>query len=97
MPTWRRIISSAALLVIATALGYAGIQCWRVVIAGGPGVLALVGSVLLIAAPAFAVATVAPISLVENIFGPHHTPNDSSDSSERWSWIVWLLNIFSGF
>jgi len=63
--------------------------------AGGPGVLALVGSVLLIAAPAFAIATMAPISLVEKIFGPHHAPNDSDDSSERWSWLFWLLNLFS--
>ena len=95
MPTSRRIISGIAIFIIASALAYAGIQCIRFAALTGSGFVALLGCVLFIAGVAFAIAAVAPIRIVEKIFGPHQTPNATIDTTERWSLVLWLLNLFS--
>ena len=87
MPTWRRIISSVTILAVASAVGWGGIQCCRAGLNSGVGVVMIIGVAILLVAMAIALVTVAPIELVEKVFGPHSPPNDTvSDGSESlWS------------
>ena len=94
MPSWRRIISGIAIFIIASAFAYAGIQCIRFAVLSGSSFVALLGFVLFSAGVAFAIAAVAPIAVVEKIFGPHRMPNATVDTPGRWSWMLWLLNLF---
>jgi hypothetical protein len=83
MLNWRRIVSSAAILTIAGGSGWAALKCFQ----NGAGFLGLIGSCLLLVSLLACVVALAPMSIIEKIFGPHRAPNDSVGAAEPDLWL----------